>query len=340
MRVFYADYFDGITARALRVEVALGERHLSFQHEGQEESFLIAAIRPQPALGHARRIIELPDGGRLETEDVDAFNALRLPAGDRFWRIMHYVESHLVWATVALLLTIVAGWCMLRFGVPAVATHVAKVTPLSMEVKLGDQVLNGMDYRNAYFSPSSVPPQRQSQLRTSLAQYCALQIACPTYRLEFRKGGSLIGANAMALPGGIVVVTDELLALAKRDEEIIAVLAHELGHVQRRHAFRQSLQGALAGLVLVALTGDLDTLASGLPAVLLQMQYSREMENEADRYALGFLQRACLPPQAFADILSRLQSKAGNSQIPEIVSSHPDTAARVQPFTSARQVCQ
>ena len=55
------------------------------------------------------------------------------------------------------------------------------------------------------------------------------------YRLELRSGEAL-GANALALPSGIVIMTDDLVALAKSDDEIGAVMAHELGHVRGRHA--------------------------------------------------------------------------------------------------------
>jgi Zn-dependent protease with chaperone function len=175
--------------------------------------------------------------------------------------------------------------------------------------------------------------------------------------LEFRAGG-MIGANAFALPGGIMVVTDEIITLSKNDNEIIAVLAHELGHVKQRHAFRQSLQGVLAGLILAAVTGDVSSVGSGLPAALMQMSYSREHELEADGFALSALQKACLPPKAFADILQRLQNQAfGNEKptkgetskktqaqkrsdgVPEMLSTHPDTLARIQPFLAAKQNC-
>jgi predicted Zn-dependent protease len=85
------------------------------------------------------------------------------------------------------------------------------------------------------------------------------------------------------------------------------VLAHELGHVSQRHAFRQSIQGMLSGLILAAATGDVSSLASGLPAVLIEMHYSRGHETEADLFALDAMQKACLPPKAFADILECLE---------------------------------
>jgi Zn-dependent protease with chaperone function len=83
----------------------------------------------------------------------------------------------------------------------------------------------------------------------------------------------------------MMVVTDELVALSKNETEVVAVLVHELGHVQYRHAFRQSIQGVLSGLVLAAVTGDVSAMASGVGGVLLQMRYSKAHETEADTFA-------------------------------------------------------
>lgn len=341
MQEFEAVYFDGITAVAQPVRVSLHDGRLSFSLGEHEESFLLAALRPQAPLGSARRIIELPDGGRLETSDHAAFDSLRLPAVSGFWRLVYFLENHLGWVIFALLLTVALSWGLIRFGVPVLAEQVAKVVPATTEINLGEQVLKAMDHDYGYFKPSKLSVQKQQALSTGLQQFCARQPAqhCPVYRLEFRHGG-IVGANAMALPGGIIVVTDELVALSNNQDQVIAVLAHELGHVAKRHSLRHTLQATISGLVLVALTGDFDTLASGLPAILLQMQYSRAMETEADLYALNGLQQACVPTQSFVDILQALQRQADEknkqkgkaSMVSELLSSHPDTAARVLAF--------
>jgi Zn-dependent protease with chaperone function len=74
------------------------------------------------------------------------------------------------------------------------------------------------------------------------------------------------------LPGGYLVITDELIDLAKNNDEIVAVIAHELGHVKGRHALRQTLQGTVSGLIIIAITGDVSSIASGLPALMMNMR--------------------------------------------------------------------
>lgn len=348
MIAFDAEYFDGISARANAVRVT-ADAHTLTIHEGPkgqtgqadqgqadqeneaQQQFALADIRIQAPLGKSRRIIDLPDGGRLEAASLAGLDQTLPGRGARFWRVLHALENHLGWVMVALLLSVAAGWGIIKYAVPALAERVAYTTPVTAERELGEQVLQAMDHRYGYFKPSQLAASRAKELRLAIAAFCAKQApACPDYRIEFRDGGD-IGANALALPGGIIVVTDQLVKLSSNTNEVVAVLAHEMGHVQRRHALRQTLQGALSGLIIVAFTGDMDSLASGLPAVLLQMNYSRALETEADNFALQGMHRACIQPHEFANILQRLSQQA-TGRLPELLSSHPDTALRIAPF--------
>jgi Zn-dependent protease with chaperone function len=273
-----------------------------------------------------------------------------------FWRGVHYLENHLGWVMFSLIATVFAGWLFLQYGVPILAQRVADATSPSIEAKMGEQVLQGLDTKFGYFTPSKIDKTRQASIAAAVNSMCAAFKECPQYRLEFRESEA-IGANAFALPGGIMIITDDLIKLSKNDTEIVAVLAHELGHVKKRHAFRQSIQGALSGLILAAVTGDVSSMASGLPGVLMQMRYTRELEYEADAFSLKALKKACLPPKAFADILLRLAKsrpdmKGDNKKKPkadapdagdpvsDMLSSHPDTLLRIKPFLTAKTDCQ
>jgi len=358
---FQANYFDGLSSRAKPVLVGVSERakNITFEADGEKLSFNLIDLNVQAKLGEAKRLIDLPNGGRLEAFDISELEAGISTKASAFWRGLHYLENHLGWMLASVLMTVLLGWLFLQFGVPKLAEYVANATPPAMEEKIGEQALQGLDSRVGYFSPSKTDPARRTSISAALNHLCTAIVDCPHYRLEFRQGG-VIGANAFALPGGIMVVTDEIVALSKNDTEIVAVLAHEMGHVKMRHAFRQSLQGVLSGLILAAVTGDVSSVGSGLPAALIQMRYSREHETEADMFALNAMQKACLPPKAFADILQRLENqmpavndkKGANDKQPktsrshlrqdvvsEMLSSHPDTLARIKPFLEAKQNC-
>ena len=73
--------------------------------------------------------------------------------------------------------------------------------------------------------------------------------------LAFRRGRDL-GANAFALPDGVIVFTDELIGLLESDAEILAVFAHEYGHVVERHSLRQILQDSAIAVLSFLLIGE------------------------------------------------------------------------------------
>src|SRR2546430_17108618 len=88
--------------------------------------------------------------------------------------------------------------------------------------------------------------------------------------LEFRQ--SFIGANAFALPSGIIVETDDLVRLSRSDGEVLGVLAHELGHVKHRHTMRRLLEGSATALFISGVPGvvaSTPSLAAAAPAALL-----------------------------------------------------------------------
>jgi len=120
-------------------------------------------------------------------------------------------------------------------------------------------------------------------------------------------------ANAFALPSGDVVLTDRLVALAADDEEVLAVAAHELGHLAHRHAVRQALERAALTTAVFLLAGDLSGVTgmlASLPVALVQLGYSRAMEREADAYAVRLLRAEGIPPAALARMLRRLDAAA------------------------------
>jgi Zn-dependent protease with chaperone function len=135
----------------------------------------------------------------------------------------------------------------------------------------------------------------------------------------------------MALPSGMIVVTDELIALARDDRELLGVLAHEAGHVERRHGIRLVLQHSALGLLAAWLVGDVTSLLAVAPATLLQAKYSRDFEREADSYAADLLRARGISPGMLADLLERLEQvqPGPSSTVLSYASSHPATEERL-----------
>jgi Zn-dependent protease with chaperone function len=147
-----------------------------------------------------------------------------------------------------------------------------------------------------------------------------------------------LGANAFALPGGSIVVLDELVSLADNDQEILAVLAHEMGHISEKHALRQMLQASVVGLAMAWYIGDVSSLLAAAPTVLLQTRYSRDFERNADTFAAEMLRANGIPASRLADILQKLEAahqtettqiSAKSAKAMDYLSSHPNTEERI-----------
>lgn len=157
------------------------------------------------------------------------------------------------------------------------------------------------------------------------------------YRLLFRDSARM-GANALALPDGTIVVTDDLVGLIGADSEpMAAVMLHEIGHVERKHSGRIIVQSVSNSYLFSMIGGDFDGVAevlAGAGSGLLNNSFSRSMEQEADDFSLAALQRERLPPQALGLALRKmLEDNGGKAQqtvrLAEYMSSHPDIYKRI-----------
>jgi Zn-dependent protease with chaperone function len=136
--------------------------------------------------------------------------------------------------------------------------------------------------------------------------------------------------NAFALPGGEVFVQTGLLERVGDDDGMLrGVLAHELGHAVRRHGVRTLARQAATSLVVAWLLGDADEMTATLAAgasELGRLSYSREMETEADRYAVALLRRLGHDAEGLARFLESLET----APVPELLSTHPASSERAQ----------
>jgi len=157
--------------------------------------------------------------------------------------------------------------------------------------------------------------------------------------------------NASAAPGGSILVYEGLYhpekGMVKTDDELAAVLAHEMGHVTARHGTEQLSKGkavkttgaVLSTILNVALSvatqsastgdlaGDLFDTAYGAGAALWFPSYNRKQEAEADKLSMIYLARAGINPQAAIDIWERAASKSKDKKN-SIFASHPTDEKR------------
>lgn len=339
MKSIPVTYFDGRVSACRAARITLEGERLIVSGEGFELSYALSELTIPPGVGAVRRTIRLPDGGVCELEQGRLPAELERGVHSTAWRLLHRWERSLPLALAALLLTTLVVLAFVRYGVPLLAKRVALALPVATERAIGSESLATLD--RLLMKPSSLPAERRSQLTELFRRVAGRTEATAGCRLEFRSSPA-IGANAFALPSGIVVVTDDLVDLARSDDEIAAIMAHELGHVRGRHIMRHLLQSSVSGLIIASLTGDLTSitsLAATLPTVLVDASFSREFEREADDAALAWMKAAGVPPRRYAEVLGRLQAQLDakngtgfDKKHParNYLSSHPDTGERIR----------
>jgi predicted Zn-dependent protease len=201
-----------------------------------------------------------------------------------------------------------------------------------IEALIGRQSLATIDRIAA--EKSQLDEAEQTRVAALLATFMDGEVDIPSYTLEFRRMG---GPNAFALPGDIIVVTDELVGFVGSDDELLAVLAHEIAHLRARHAVRLVLQQSGVAVLATVLAGDavgITFLAAAVPAMLLDAHYSRAFEEEADALAFAHLKRHGRSPQAFADVMRRFarapQTREPNDPLFRYLSTHPASEERIR----------
>jgi len=288
-----------------------------------------SSIAVSDRLGSVPRVLSLPDGGRFETLDNDGIDDLRNALNDHSWlsfSLAHVarIEHSIVIASIAAVILLAFAGLAYWAGIPFVAKQVAFAVPEELLEEPGDRMARYI-YETITI-PSQLPDVRQAELQTMFDELA--QAAGSPHRYEMRVRTTDDGmVNAFALVDGTIVMLDELIKVAGNDDEIRAVMAHEIGHVEERHALRGVLQASSISLMLMAVFGDasgaIDMLLN-FPVLVMLQSYSRKFEREADRYAVDLMAQIGRDPAALATMLERMTAGCGEEcKEAGWLSSHP-----------------
>jgi Zn-dependent protease with chaperone function len=329
---FEATWYDGRGSRprAARIfEPTPGT--LRLESEGMVLEFERGATTLSPRLGRMPRTLRLPGEGHLELADTPALEAW-LGGRDKIEGWADWLERRRTAAIGAGVATVLGVVGFFQGGLPWMANRLAPVIPAAIERSVSDQAMALID--RMHLTPTRLPAARRATLQEKFQALVGDLPRSADYRLEFRNAPR-IGANAFVLPDGLVVVTDQLVALAESDDQLLAVLAHEAGHHEQRHGMRRALQSSAVVVVAGFLFGDLSgtgSLSVSIPVLLLESGFSRDFEREADAFAFTLLARKGQSPGDFADIMKRLSDSHGGDrdQGPVgYIASHPPSAERI-----------
>ena len=232
---------------------------------------------------------------------------------------------------------------------PSLGESAGEDFSVGTERRLGDQIMAEIRRDPAYIDDALLLDHIQSMWLPLVAASRARGNISADLDAAFTWEAFLVrdrSINAFALPGGYVGVHLGLIAVTATRDELASVLAHELSHVTQRHiarsiasSSRQSLVG-LAALVLGVLAASRASSADATQAVIVgsqaavaqgQLNFSRDMEREADRVGWGVFQGAGFAPQGMAAMFERLENayRLTDSGAFPYLRSHPLTVDRI-----------
>ena len=324
--------FDGRRAEGLPVLLRIENASLVVETPTGtvlEREPLDLAVISEP-FAHTPRLIGLRSGATLEVPDEDRRFARALH--DAGVRLSLVVRLQRRWpAVIVALAALVAllAWVYVK-GLPAAAHWAAFALPPKFEERMGAELLAVLDKH--HLRPSRLDPAQRTRIAGRFAGAATSTAPGVRYQLEFRTTAD-DQINAMALPGGIIILLDGLVKLADDEGRVLGVLGHELGHVAHKHSTREMLQSIGVGAIAGLLWGDFSGAAASLPLALGVLRYSREFEREADEFAVAFLRAQGLSARPLHDFFLKVrevESEAGTDGIPDFLSTHPPTEERLE----------
>ncbi len=342
------EFHDGQTSKSVPAQLLVNNRGARLVADQLEIEISPADLLLSDRIGNTPRRIEWHNDGAFVTQDNAGTDRLhRLLPGGKVGRLAFGLESNLPFAIVALVSVALLLGSVMFWGIPTGARYLATQIPQSLAERAGNEVMAALD--QIHLEPSTLSSERAEELRTYLASHDPFPPV-----ISFRSAGETIGPNAFALPGGFVVITDELIALAENDEQILAVYLHETGHARALHSETSVLTNSAWLVLLTLITGDINGMTEtifAVPVMLGNLAFSRELEREADDHAITELKALGLDPSLLADMLQRMtqgvpdtdtdmaseeaSSSGEGDGLLDYLSTHPSTAERLKRIRAA-----
>lgn len=325
-------YRNGSSAcQAVNVLFSAGQFYLSVDGKS------IALPQPQQyrvsdKLGSTPREITFDNGDVLSlpsTTLVDGW--LKGSDGDN---ALGWLEKSKRMIAISVVLVPLAVFAIYKYVIPQAAIHFADMVPYAVTNTASKQTLAAMD--ETILDPSEIDPEKQQQY---ISQWSATMEKLPLnnqhFNIQFRKSETF-GANAFALPNGTIVFTDAMVKLVEQNEQLLlAILLHEIGHVEQKHSMRLVAQSVASAVVVNYLFGDFSAMAdllTGSATAVVQNNFSQQLEWEADNYALEQLDTLGMSRDTFAQAMEKLAQlhDGDESELNKLFSSHPLMRERIQ----------
>ena len=318
---YRAAFYGPDSNAAEPVTVAFDGESLAIHPDGSEESFLW----PRASLRFEEGAVA---GGPLRLSSPAGAGLLMISDPELQARLGHRRRSGTSALAQGLLMLALAGVALLLAGyylfLPWMAGVLARRIPASLEQQLGRAALEQL-------APASRRCEDESVRKPVRAIVDKLARHAPKMNYGFQVyvvKDKMV--NALATPGGYIVVYTGLLEKTKTPEELAAVLAHEMTHVTEHHSTVGIMRAMTFWVMLSYLIGDPTGILVQGAGALSQLSYQRGQEEEADRGAMRLFEDARIDPRGLEDSFAML-----DKELPDVpasaryFSTHPRTEDRL-----------
>ena len=280
--------------------------------------------------------MHLPDGASLHCRDALAWDRWSADHARRRDSLMVRAQQGWRWVTASFVVLVLSLAVAYRWGLPLAAKALLSQLPIALDETVGHAAMQALDEQKIV-TPSTLPAPEQMAIREAFARALARLPVGTTvaYRLSFRRAPR-IGPNAFALPGGTIVITDELVERVHGDTAMLTgVLGHELGHLRQRHGMRLLVQFGMIGATASVLYGDFSSMFALIPTWLAQASYNRDAERQADQECVRVLRAAGVSPLVMVHFFDLIRQ--GPSGHADEASDQPIMALASHPADAQRQ---
>lgn len=330
-------YFDGVSSKPHSVDIILKDSILEIIDSVDQISITYwqrdeISLLTDPS--HFRQIkltnhIEAPES-RLIFTDPDAKDTVLswLPSSASALKIQVNATS-IVGYFILTGTILYAAYVIL----PVLTSSLIGLVPQSFEKSIGDNYIEMLKKQYPTCITENTPAGAAiNTITTTLSAPIPHQMP---YKITVLKSSQV---NAFALPGNHILLMDGMLQAADKPQQITAVLAHEMAHIEHRHAFQTLIQGQILTMLFNFVLDTGGTIDASKIADIANLHSNREHEYDADGFAANLLYTASIDPHATIELMGLLADEENGlkeiyEHIPEFLLTHPDTDKRIQQLT-------
>lgn len=257
------------------------------------------------------------DKAKIELTDLEISKQLKINSQSLVKKDLHLVLKWLV----SLIIIIAFVW----FSIPFVVKVFAKNIPYKFETMFASKI-----QIDSHFKACPLKPNEEKALKAYVNYLYPKNALEKEMPVTFSVSKSEM-VNALTFPAGRIILLRGLLKEMKTPEELLGVMAHELGHVVERDSASFLVRGAILTAFFGFITNDFNGTAAVSPQLLLStaaLTFDRDMEKAADAFAAKRLTELHVSTSGLRSFFSR-RNHDSDFLVPEFITTHPNFESRI-----------